>query len=93
MKNNEIVAFNIVLVSSEGTCVDISRTWWIGVEKPNEDTMYARRHANQHMMYNMNILSSGVLLSKLTMNCHKFDNQSLAPKYGCMMHGVGLCDE
>ncbi|MGB7204138.1 MAG: dimethylsulfonioproprionate lyase DddP, partial [Anderseniella sp.] len=35
VQNNEIVAFDTDLIGSYGICVDISRTWWIGDEKPS----------------------------------------------------------
>ena len=93
VQNNEIVAFDTDLVGSYGMCVDISRTWWIGDEKPRDDMVYAMRHAYEHIETNMNMLRAGVSLRELTMNCHKLDDQFYKQKYGCMMHGVGLCDE
>ena len=93
VQNNEIVAFDTDLIGSYGICVDISRTWWIGDEKPRDDMVYAMRHAHEHMETNMRMLRAGVSLRELTFNCHKLDNQFHKLKYGCMMHGVGLCDE
>ena len=93
VQNNEIVAFDTDLIGSYGVCVDISRTWWIGDEKPRDDMVYAMLHAYEHIQTNMNMLRDGVSLRELTMNCHTLDNQFHKLKYGCMMHGVGLCDE
>ena len=45
-----------------------------------------------HIQTNMDLLRAGVSLHDLTMNGHKLDAISEL-KYGCMMHGVGLCDE
>ena len=39
------------------------------------------------------MLRAGVSLHDLTMNGHRLDDQFQTLKYGCMMHGVGLCDE
>jgi Xaa-Pro dipeptidase len=93
VQNNEIVAFDTDLIGSYGICVDISRTWWIGDEKPRDDMVYAMRHAHDHIQTNMDMLRAGVSLHDLTMNGHKLDDQFQKLKYGCMMHGVGLCDE
>ena len=93
VQNNEIVAFDTDLIGSYGICVDISRTWWIGNEKPRDDMVYAMRHAYDHIQTNMGMLRAGVSLHDLTMNGHKLDDQFQTLKYGCMMHGVGLCDE
>ena len=93
LKNNEILAFDTDLVGSYGICVDISRTWWIGDKKPRSDIVYAMQHAHEHLMSNMSLLKPGVTIPELTERCHQLDDRFLAQKYGCMMHGVGLCDE
>ena len=93
VRNNEIVAFDTDLVGSYGICVDISRTWWIGDEKPRPDMVYAMQHAHEHIMTNMEMLKPGVLLRDLCFNTHVLDDQYQKGKYGCLMHGVGLCDE
>ena len=93
VQNNEIVAFDTDLIGSYGICVDISRTWWIGDEKPRDDMIYAMQHAHEHIMTNMEMLKPGVMIPELTANCHRLDEQFQAQKYGCLMHGVGLCDE
>ncbi len=92
-RNNEILAFDTDLVGSYGICVDISRTWWIGDQKPRPDMVYAMQHAHEHVMTNMEMLKPGVTIPELTANCHKLDDKFQAQKYGCLMHGVGLCDE
>ena len=92
-RNNEIIAFDTDLVGSYGICVDISRTWWVGDSKPRADMVYAMQHAHEHIITNMQMLRPGVTIPELTANAHKLDDQFMAQKYGCIMHGVGLCDE
>ncbi|MHA6262213.1 dimethylsulfonioproprionate lyase DddP [Arenibacterium sp. CAU 1754] len=93
VQNNEIVSFDTDLVGAYGICVDISRSWWIGDAKPPADMVYAMQHAHDHIMTNMEMLRPGVTIPELSANCHRLDDQFQAQKYGCMMHGVGLCDE
>ncbi|MCV6583906.1 MAG: Xaa-Pro peptidase family protein [Marinibacterium sp.] len=93
VQNNEIVAFDTDLIGSYGICIDISRTWWIGDTAPRPDMIYAMQHAHEHIMSNMELLRPGVAIPELTARCHRLDDQFQAQKYGCMMHGVGLCDE
>ena len=93
VQNNEIVAFDTDLIGSYGICIDISRTWWIGDQKPTNSMVYAMRHAHEHIMENMSLLRPGITVPELTERCHKLDDKFQALKYGCMMHGVGLCDE
>lgn len=93
VQNNEIVAFDTDLIGSYGICVDISRTWWIGDKPPRPDMVYAMQHAHEHIMNNMEMLQPGVHMRELTMNTHILDKEFQKGKYGCLMHGVGLCDE
>ena len=92
-QNNEIIAFDTDLVGSYGICVDISRTWWIGDKSPRPDMIYAMQHAYEHILSNMELLGPGVHMRDLTFNSHKLDKNFQKGKYGCLMHGVGLCDE
>ncbi|MEM6637228.1 MAG: dimethylsulfonioproprionate lyase DddP [Pseudomonadota bacterium] len=90
---NEILAFDTDLVGSYGICVDISRTWWIGDRKPRPDMVYAMQHSHEHIMTNMEMIAPGVHMRDLTFNSHRLDDKFQDQKYGCLMHGVGLCDE
>ncbi len=90
---NEIISFDTDLIGAYGICVDISRSWWIGDQKPTDAMVYAMRHAHEHIMTNMEMLKPGVTIPELTANAHKLDDKFMQQKYGCLMHGVGLCDE
>ncbi|MCZ4257180.1 Xaa-Pro peptidase family protein [Sulfitobacter sp. G21635-S1] len=93
VQNNEIIAFDTDLVGSYGICVDISRTWWVGDRNPRPDMIYAMQHGVEHIMQNMEMLKPGVMIPELTAGTHVLDAQFQKQKYGCLMHGVGLCDE
>ncbi len=93
VQNNEIVAFDTDLIGSYGICVDISRTWWIGDKAPRPDMVDAMKHAHDHIMTNMQMLKPGVTLRDLTFGTHVLEPKYQKQKYGCLMHGVGLCDE
>ena len=89
----EVVAFDTDLVGCYGMCVDISRTWWVGPGRPRPDMVSAMRHARDHIAENMALLAPGVAMSKITERAHRLAPEFRAGRYGCMMHGVGLCDE
>ncbi len=93
VQNNEILAFDTDLVGSYGICVDISRTWWIGDQKPRQDMIDAMKLGVEHIQTNMEMLKPGVMIPELTANCHRLPDKFMKQKYGCLMHGVGLCDE
>ncbi|MFE0014114.1 dimethylsulfonioproprionate lyase DddP [Mesorhizobium sp. NPDC059054] len=93
VQENEIVAFDTDLIGSYGMCVDISRTWWIGPDKPSNEMVYAMRHAHEHIMTNMELLAPGVSFKDLAFGGHHLDAPFQKQKYGAKMHGAGLCDE
>ena len=93
LRPNEILAFDTDMVGAYGMCTDISRTWWIGDDRPRPDMVDAMRHAVEHVEYNKTLLKPGVSFRDLTFNGHKLHDKFQAQKYSCMMHGVGLCDE
>ncbi|MDE0983790.1 MAG: Xaa-Pro peptidase family protein [Yoonia sp.] len=93
VQNNEIVAFDTDMVGAYGICVDISRTWWIGDQKPRADMIEAMKVGVDHIEQNMQMLKPGVNIQDLSRNCHQLPDKYQNLKYGCMMHGVGLCDE
>jgi len=93
LRNNEILAFDTDLIGSYGICIDISRTWWIGDADPRPDMIAAMRHAHEHIQTNMALLKPGVSFRDLTHKGHHLAPQYQRQKYGCKMHGVGLCDE
>ncbi|MGZ2257600.1 dimethylsulfonioproprionate lyase DddP [Roseobacter sp. A03A-229] len=92
-QKNEIISFDTDLVGAYGICTDISRSWWIGDEKPRPDMIYAMQHSVEHIQTNMQMLKPGVTIPELTANTHVLDAKYQQQKYSCLMHGVGLCDE
>jgi Xaa-Pro aminopeptidase len=93
VRNNEIVAFDTDLVGAYGICIDISRTWWVGDLPPRPDMIDAMKIGVEHIDRNMKMLKPGVMIADLSRNCHVLPANMQKQKYGCMMHGVGLCDE
>ena len=90
---DEIVSFDTDLIGAYGICVDISRSWWVGDAAPRPDMIAAMQMAREHMQTNMAMLSAGVMIPDLVADGHRLPEKYQAQKYGCMMHGVGLCDE
>ena len=91
--NNEIVAFDTDLIGAYGICIDISRTWWIGDQRPGNAMISAMGHARDHIRDNMAMLKPGVSIRELVHGGHQLERQYGRQKYSCKMHGVGLCDE
>ncbi len=92
-QQNEIISFDTDLVGAYGICTDVSRSWWIGDQRPRPDMIYAMQHSMEHIQQNMEMLKPGVTIPELTANTHVLDDKFQKQKYSCLMHGVGLCDE
>lgn len=93
VQNNEIVAFDTDLIGAYGFCIDISRTWWVGDQRPTNAMIAAYAHALDHIRDHQSRLKPGVSIRDLTFGGHQLDGQYWQQKYSCKMHGVGLCDE
>ena len=74
-------------------CVDISRTWWVGPGRPRPDMISAMHHAREHIEENMALLGPGISMREVTERAHRLAPEYREGRYGCMVHGVGLCDE
>ena len=55
--------------------------------------VYAMQHAHEHIMTNMELIRPGVRIEDMQRQLHRLDERYQTLKYGCAMHGVGLCDE
>ncbi|MCF8511813.1 MAG: Xaa-Pro peptidase family protein [Rhodobacteraceae bacterium] len=93
VQNNEIVAFDTDLIGAYGFCIDISRTWWVGDQRPTNAMVSAFHHGLDHIRDHQARLKPGVSIKELVFGGHKLDDQYWKQKYSCKMHGVGLCDE
>jgi Xaa-Pro aminopeptidase len=93
VRNNEIVSYDTDLVGSYGICCDMSRSMWIGDESPPAEVVSAMSHAHEHIMTNMELLKPGVNIQDISRQTHTLLPEYQQQKYGCLMHGVGLCDE
>ncbi len=88
----ELMAFDTDLIGAYGMCVDISRTWLIGADKPTiaQKTLYDM--ALEQVHENMTLIRSGITWRELSEISIQYCNQTYH-HYSCLYHGVGLCDE
>lgn len=93
IRPNEIVAFDTDLVGVYGLCTDISRSWWLGDAEPTAEMRRQYKIAHEHIMTNIAMLAPGVAFRDLTFGGHQLPDEFVESRYGCKMHGVGLCDE
>ncbi len=93
LQNNEILSWDTDLVGAYGMCVDISRSWFIGDGEPTAEMKRLHKEAYLQITENWQMLKPGMSIKDVSMNCRPMPDEFNELKYGCVMHGVGLCDE
>ncbi len=93
VQNNEILAFDTDLVSVYGICCDMSRSWFLGDGEPTAEMKRIYSYAVEHVEQNIQLLKPGVSFKTLSFSGHQLADEFVGRRYGCKMHGVGLCDE
>ena len=93
LQNNELLAFDTDLIGCYGMCADISRTWFIGDGRPNEEQRRLFREAHAQIIENTATLGPGKSLTEIVHGGRPLPEEFRALRYSVKMHGVGLCDE
>jgi len=93
IQNGEILAYDTDLIGCYGMCSDISRTIWVGDGEPTPEMKRQFQIGVEHIQTNMDLLKPGVPFRELTFGGHLLTDEFVESRYGCKMHGVGLCDE
>lgn len=88
----EFMAFDTDLIGSYGMCVDISRTWLIGADKPSRGQQTLFDMALDQVHANMALIRPGMTWRELSEKSKQYCPETYR-HYSCICHGVGLCDE
>ena len=92
IESGDLVGFDTDLVGSYGMCVDISRTWLCGFEKPNSNQTEVYELAAEQINRGIEMVRPGVTFKELTFD-GLVPDPNLYRHYTSQFHGVGLCDE
>jgi Xaa-Pro dipeptidase len=93
LQNNELLAFDTDLIGCYGMCADLSRTWFIGDGRPNDEQRRLHTAAYEHIQKNMEALKPGLTFRELSYLGDPLTEEFTALRYGSKYHGVGMCDE
>ena len=93
MQAGDMLAFDTDLVSTYGYCCDISRSWIVDDVPPTDEQKRLYQIAYDHVMTNISLLQPGMSFAEVTAKAHRLPEDFRALRYGCVAHGVGLCDE
>lgn len=88
----DMVSFDTDLVGPYGYCADISRAWVCGdVWSREQVDLYEL--AREQVEFNMNVIKPGMSYREIAEKSWPIPDRYKANRYGCLAHGVGLCDE
>ena len=93
VKDGDILCVDSDLIGPYGMCADISRAWLIGDSHPTPEQKRLFNVAHEHITTNMELFKPGTTFRELAFSGHQLPEEFCHQRYGCMMHGVGLCDE
>ena len=90
--DGDLVGFDTDLIGSFGMCVDISRTWLCGRDRPSAAQKELFDLALRQIEHSIGMVRPGVTFKELTFDSWVPD-PSTYRHYTSQFHGVGLCDE
>ena len=93
IQTGELVAFDTDLIGPWGYMADISRTYHSGGAVPTSEQrrLYALAHEQLH--HDISLLSPGRSFTEYAARAWEIPSEFAANRYGCIAHGVGMCDE
>ncbi|MBY6068828.1 Xaa-Pro peptidase family protein [Leisingera aquaemixtae] len=88
----DMVSFDTDLVGPYGYCADISRAWVCGdVWSREQAELY--QLAREQVEFNMEVIRPGMSYREIAEKSWPIPDRFKKNRYGCLAHGVGLCDE
>lgn len=93
VKSGELLGFDTDLVGPYGICIDISRTWYCGDDKPSDEQRRLHDIAYSFIKKNEEHLKPGTSFKELSELGRHLPEEFQEQRYAVLMHGVGLCDE
>lgn len=89
----DLVSFDTDLIGPYGYCVDISRTFLCGTDRPNAEQQRLYQLAWEQIEHNTALLRPGLTIRELAERALPLPAKCLPNRYSVVLHGVGLCDE
>ncbi|WP_419553116.1 M24 family metallopeptidase [Candidatus Poriferisodalis sp.] len=88
----ELMGFDTDLVGAYGMCVDMSRTWLCGNDRPSASQHDTWSLAAEQIQRNTELFQAGTPFRELT-EAAWYPDPDEYRHYTSLAHGVGLCDE
>lgn len=92
IEEGDMVSFDTGLVVPYGYCADISRAWVCGDAWTREQADLSQL-AREQVEFNMEVIRPGMSCREIAGKSWPIPDRFKKNRYGCLAHGVGLCDE
>lgn len=93
IREGELVGLDTDLVGIHGYCTDISRTWLCGDVPATNMQKKLYNLAYEQVHRNIEYLEAGRSFTEYSRICGNLPEAYQPRRYGCLAHGIGLCDE
>ncbi len=93
IQKGDLVSFDTDLIGPHGYCVDISRTFLCGTDRPTTEQQRLHQLAWEQIEHNTALLRPGVTMRELADRAFPLSDKFAPNRYSVVLHGVGLCDE
>lgn len=93
IEKGDMVSFDTDLIGPYGYCADISRSWICGDGRPSNEQRRLYALAVEQIEHNKALIRPGVALREIAEKAWPIPDEFMPNRYGCILHGVGLCDE
>ena len=93
IQQGDMVSFDTDLIGPYGYCADISRSWICGEERPSDEQRRLYALAVEQIEHNKSLIRPGTALREIAERAWPIPDEFMPNRYGCVIHGVGLCDE
>ena len=89
----ELVAFDTDLIGPFGYMADISRTYYCGHAKATDEQRRLYSLSYEQIQHDVALLAPGMEFAEFAERAWQIPDEFVANRYGCVAHGVGMCDE
>ncbi len=89
----DLVAFDTDLIGPWGYMADISRTYHSGEAAPTSEQRRLYSLAYEQLHHDIALLLPGRTFAEYAEGAWEIPKEFAANRYGCIAHGVGMCDE
>ncbi|MEE2716676.1 MAG: Xaa-Pro peptidase family protein [SAR324 cluster bacterium] len=93
IENGDLVCLDSDLIGPYGYCADVSRSWYCGDGKPNDEQRQLFETATKQLDFNQCLLKPGMTFNEFSEQSYELPEDCIPNRYSVVAHGVGLCDE